>query len=81
MYKNDDVDDIIAYEHGELDHDATLALFQRLVDSGLVWNLQGSYGRTATRFIEAGLVTDRPQVRDDLGLPETTFRVRQGGAK
>lgn len=47
---------IIAYEQGELDEDAVIDLFQRLVDTGLAWQLQGSYGRTAARLIDAGLV-------------------------
>jgi hypothetical protein len=51
-----DVDKIIAFESGELDEDDTIALFQSLVDSGAAWQLQGSYGRTATALIEAGLV-------------------------
>lgn len=50
------VDDIMAYEDGRLDTDETLALFQRLVDSGMAWQLQGSYGRTAAELIRRGLV-------------------------
>jgi len=48
---------IIAYEQGELDEDATIDLFQNLINSGLAWSLQGHYGRTAAALIEAGLVT------------------------
>ena len=48
---------IIAFEQGELDREETISLFQRLVDSGLAWQLQGAYGRTAQRLIRAGLVT------------------------
>jgi len=29
--------------------------FQSLIDSGIVWQLQGFYGRTAHALIEAGL--------------------------
>ena len=39
-----------------------LQFFQELVDDGLVWRLQGHYGRTAARLIEAGLV--RPGRKD-----------------
>ena len=50
------VDEIIAYEQGELNDDEVIELFQQLVDSGLAWSLQGSYGRTAAALIEADLV-------------------------
>lgn len=49
-----DLTKIIAFEQGELDLDETIELFQDLIDSGLAWQLQGSYGRAAARLIEAG---------------------------
>jgi hypothetical protein len=49
---------IIAYENGELDEGEVIRLFQHLVDTGLAWRLQGSYGRMAARLIEAGLVSN-----------------------
>lgn len=54
-----DINQIIAYEQGELDQEATVELFQALVDSGAAWRLQGHYGRTARALIEAGLVEAR----------------------
>jgi len=48
---------IIAYEQGDLGGEEEIALFQELVDTGDAWKLQGSYGRQAQAFIEAGLVT------------------------
>jgi hypothetical protein len=47
---------IIAFEAGELPEDQTIQFFQELVDTGLAWKLQGSYGRTAAALIEKGLV-------------------------
>ena len=51
----DQVDNIIAYEQGELDDDDTISLFQELINSGLAWQLQGHYGRTAMSLVDAGL--------------------------
>lgn len=50
---------IVAYESGDLSEDATVDLFQRLVDSGYAWQLQGHYGRTAAAMIQAGVVHEK----------------------
>lgn len=51
-----DISKITAYENGELSEEETLELFQQLVDSGVAWQLQGSYGRMAASLIEQGLI-------------------------
>ena len=56
-------DRIIAYELGEMDEDEIVDLFQDLVNRGLAWQLQGSYGRMAARLIDEGLVTVPPSQR------------------
>lgn len=50
------IDRITEYEKGELNEQQTIELFQELVDSGIVWDLQGHYGRLAYQLMEAGLI-------------------------
>ena len=45
---------IIMYESGDLTESQTHQLFQRLIDSGLIYMLQGHYGRTAEALIADG---------------------------
>ena len=54
-----DVADIMDYESGNMTEEEVINLFQNLVNSGMAWRLQGSYGREAQRLIEAGLVQPR----------------------
>lgn len=56
------VEDIMAYEQGDLSEEKTLEMFQELVNSGLAWQLQGHYGRTAAALIEAGLIQPASEV-------------------
>ena len=54
---SDVVDKIIAFENNELGDEETISLFQELIDSGQVWHMQGAYGRSAVRLVNAGLCT------------------------
>jgi len=58
------LDQIIAYENGELDEDEATDLFQRLIDNGMAWTLQGHYGRTAVALIKAGLCHERSNTNE-----------------
>ena len=54
--KMSDFDAIMAIENGEFESEEDfLAAWQTLIDSGTVWKLQGSYGRTAADLIMQGL--------------------------
>lgn len=46
---------IMKLEDGECDEEEVIEGFQALINSGLVWSLQGWYGRTAQRLIDAGV--------------------------
>ena len=61
------LDAVMAYEAGQMDEDQIVEFFQELVDTGLAWQLQGSYGRTARALIEAGWVVP-PDVQRPVGL-------------
>jgi hypothetical protein len=55
--KFDTVNFVIEYEDGNLSEEEIIEGFQALIDSGLAWQLQGHYGRTAQRLIDAGYCT------------------------
>jgi hypothetical protein len=50
------VNKIVAYEQGDMDEAETIEFFQELMDTGLIWSLQGHYGRTAQAMVDAGLI-------------------------
>ena len=56
------IDNIIAYEQGELNDQEVVCLFAELVKSGMAWSLQGSYGRTALALIEEGWIDHKGNV-------------------
>lgn len=56
-YQPEILDFIMAFEDqgGDMPPEELAAGFQKLIDTGLVWQLQGFYGRMASDLIEQGL--------------------------
>ena len=50
------VDQLIAYEEGQITQDQEVAFFEHLVETGVCWQLSGHYQREAATLIEAGLI-------------------------
>jgi hypothetical protein len=50
------VEQLIAYEEGQMTEDEQIALFQYLIETGTCWHLSGHYHRVAATLIEAGLI-------------------------
>ena len=48
---------LFAFEDGTLPEDEIVPLFQKLIDNGWAWKLQGLYGRYAMMLMEKGLVS------------------------
>ncbi len=55
------IDIVDGYE--ECSDEEYFQAYQHLIDSGIVWELQGRYGRQARRLIEEGLCT-QPQTNN-----------------
>ena len=56
---------IIDYENGVLSETKTIELFSHLIKTGLVWNLQGFYGRAARNFIENDVLSETGEILDE----------------
>jgi hypothetical protein len=48
------INDILAFEQGEMDFDQVVEFIQDGINKGWVWQLQGFYGRTAQALIDEG---------------------------
>ena len=64
MKNYDIIGNLCAFESGDLDENETLDLFQKLVNTGMAWTLQGSYGRIAKHLIDQGLISDGPRIEE-----------------
>ena len=50
------ISDLMKYEDGEMSENERTELFQKLIDAGTVYRLQGHYYRTAQALQREGLV-------------------------
>lgn len=67
------VDDIIAFEEGKMSEKRMLKFFQKMVNTGEVWRLQGFYGRTAMDLLKQGLIKyPKKRTYDFYGSPIPT---------
>jgi len=64
MLSGDLVDRVMSYENGDMADDQIVPFFGELVRSGLAWQLQGSYGRTAIALIKAGKLSQSGEVKE-----------------
>jgi len=55
------IEKIIDFENGNMTEEETIDFFQNIIDSGLVWELQGFYGRMASNLIEEGVCTPQTE--------------------
>lgn len=49
---------LMDFEDGSMGLHQTLELFSILIQTGLAWRLQGSYGRTARHLIDRGSLSE-----------------------
>jgi hypothetical protein len=60
------VDQLIAYEEGQITQDEEVAFFEHLVETGVCWQLSGHYQRVAATLIEAGAISPPEQTEATL---------------
>jgi hypothetical protein len=70
------VDQLIAYEEGQITGEEEIALFEHLVETGTCWHLPGHYQRVAATLIAAGLIRSpwrsEPQLTSRQSKPQLT---------
>ena len=52
------IEDIERYENGEMNEEQEIEFFQSLLDTGIIFSLQGHYQRQMDRMIENGDVSN-----------------------
>lgn len=67
------VNDVIAWESGEMTAEQERKFFQKMVNDGSVWSLQGMYGRRAMDLLNAGIIKyPKKRTHDYYGNPIPT---------
>jgi hypothetical protein len=56
------LDQIIDYECGMLNDQEALQMFSDMIKTGMVWSLQGHYGRTASYLMENGWLDENGNI-------------------
>ena len=62
----DFLDQIMEYEFGELNDKEIIEMFSKMIQDGTVWQLQGSYSRTAATFIFNEILDEQGNILIDL---------------
>jgi len=52
------IEDIKRYENGEMNEEQEVEFFQTLLDTGIIFSLQGHYQRQMDRMIENGVINN-----------------------
>jgi len=52
------IEDIKRYENGEMNEEQEVEFFQTLLDTGIIFSLQGHYQRQMDRMIENGEINN-----------------------
>jgi len=53
------VDDMIDWENGDMSEENEIEFFQKLLDTGMAWTLQGMYGRRTVELLNEGYLIKR----------------------
>lgn len=64
---------LMEFENGDLSPNETIELFSNLVATGLVWQLQGAYGRHAAALIENGYILPSGKILQYFEYENGTF--------
>lgn len=56
-------EEIDSFEKGDLSFDGQVNLFQKLVDSGMLWTMKNSYITTANSLVNDGHIIQKNQIK------------------